>query len=89
MLTGAIETSAMAPYIGLGLGSVAGRGFGVFFDVGAAFHGTPTAELSASGPVSSQQSFQTNLRLEENNLNEDLEDFKIYPVIGFGFRVGV
>jgi hypothetical protein len=88
-LAGAIETSAMAPYIGLGVGSVAGRGFGMFIDVGAAFHGTPTVDLKADGSLSSQQSFQADLQLEEDAANEDLEDFKIYPVIGFGFRIGV
>lgn len=88
VFTGAIETSKLSPYLGIGLGSVAGSGFGVFFDAGVAFHGTPRITFTATGPVASQATFQQELAQEQTSANDDISSFKYYPVIALGIRWG-
>jgi len=86
--TGAIVTKKLAPYIGIGLGRVAGRGIGFFLDAGVAFHGVPQVTFAASGPIASQAAFQTELAQEQNAANAEIADFKYYPVIALGLRFG-
>ena len=50
------------------------------------FQGSPTANLSATGPIASDPGFQADLAKEENNLQDDLDNFEYYPVISIGFN---
>lgn len=88
-LSGVFETRNNSPYAGLGFGRLGGRsGFGFVFDLGVAFHGEPGVRLNATGPIASQPEFQTNLAIEERNLEDDARPFRFYPVLSLGFAIG-
>lgn len=88
-LTGAVSSRAAGPYIGIGLGRVAGRGVGVFFDAGVSFHDSPVASLSSSGgSLSNNAAFQAELDRELTRFNGDIESYSFYPVVALGLRVG-
>lgn len=40
--------------------------------------------LSSDGPISTDPTFQQNLAIEESNLQNDLDNFEIYPVVALG-----
>jgi len=73
----------LAPYAGIGWGNAIGEKgrLGLLFDLGVAFTGAPKASLSASGPISSDPTFQQSLQQEQDQLNDDLDSFKFYPII--------
>jgi len=85
-LKGTIDFNKIAPYLGLGWDTSFGKesGWGFVFDAGVVFQGSPEATLSADGPVSTDPTFQQNLALEEKNLQDDLDSFKIYPLVSLG-----
>lgn len=72
----------MAPYVGIGWGNAFGRSrrWGFVTDLGVAFTGSPDVALSATGTLASDPGFRADLAREEADLEDDLEDFKIYPV---------
>jgi len=85
-LTGAITFKSSVPYVGLGwstLGTTS-TGLGFEFDLGALLQGQPTAKLSATGSVTSNSTFQSDLAAEQGKLQNDLNSFKAYPVISLG-----
>ena len=85
-LTGKIDFDDIAPYFGLGWDTSFGKNkaFGFLFELGLIYQGSPKADLSADGPVASDPTFQNELAKEENNLQSDLDAFKVYPVIAIG-----
>jgi hypothetical protein len=83
--TGKYENST-APYAGLGWSkSPKGKGFGVFADLGVMFAGSPKVSLKASGPISSDPTFQANLARENKKANDEIAFANVYPVIRLGF----
>jgi hypothetical protein len=85
-LTGSTGFNKFAPYLGLGWDTSFGKGsgWGFVFDAGALFQGSPNVKLSASGPISNDQDFQRNLAIEQSKLNDDLDNFKVYPYVALG-----
>jgi len=86
-----------APYLGLGWGNaVSGyKNFNFSIDAGVLFQGSPNTQLSGTGTatptaggatvdISNDAAFLAELEKEETNLNNDLKDFKYYPVISMG-----
>jgi len=86
ILTGEMNFREFAPYLGVGWGNAVGedKKFGIVFDLGIVFQGSPDVNLSASGLIALDPTFQRDLAEEEKNLEEEYEDFKYYPVISFG-----
>lgn len=75
-----------APYFGLGFSKrPQGKGWGAYINAGVMESGSAVARLEATGAISSQPSFQEDLRAEEQELNDELDEFDLYPVV----RVGV
>ena len=87
-LSGEIDFNDFAPYAGLGWNTAFGKDghWGFIFELGVMFQGSPTAKLSATGPLASDPGFQADLSKEENNLQDDLDNFEYYPVISIGFN---
>jgi hypothetical protein len=92
---GAIVATAsgdeIAPYLGLGWGRVSNRsGWGFSFDVGALWFGEPevAVELQTSLPIDAvpgaRALVDSLLEQERQELQRDLEDYEIYPVVSFG-----
>lgn len=74
-----------APFLGLGWSKAPGKsGFGFFFDLGVIISDSPQTKLTATGPISSNPTFQAELRKEEQSINDELDNFKYYPVIKMG-----
>jgi len=86
-LNGDVEFEKFAPYVGLGYGNAAGKNgrWHFSFDLGVMFQGEPTVEIEAvaSDPFV-QAILDRDLREEEQGIEEDLGDFKYYPVLAFG-----
>lgn len=81
-LSGSLDFDNVAPYIGIGWGNAFGksRRWGFVTDLGVAFTGSPDVALSATGTLASDPTFRAHLANEEADLQDDLDDFKIYPV---------
>lgn len=86
-----------APYAGLGWGNSPANdgGFMFSFELGVLLQGSPSVDLNATGTAngglvdfSTDPTVQAELRKEETNLEDDLKDFELYPVItlGLGYR---
>ena len=85
-LRGQLDFEDMAPYVGIGFGNAIGpyeQTWSFVFDIGVIIQ-TFDASLSADGPASSIPQFQSDLRKEEDELQDDLDGFEIYPVLQFG-----
>ena len=89
-LSGEVKTNSLAPTLTLGWrgGSKRGISFGV--EAGGMFEGSPTINnLHATGTLASDPEFQANLRREEQEVESDLDNFKVYPIvqlsIGYSF----
>lgn len=78
-----------APYVGLGWGNAARKGFGASLELGAAFHGKPNVALrSEGGTKSNDPTVQSALRQEEQQAEADLSSLKAYPVVSLGLSFG-
>lgn len=81
------EADDTAPFIGIGwdntFRTTGNWGFKIIG--GAMFSGEPDVELKSNGGVfSNDPTFQAELEQEEQNIREDIEDFKVYPVVQIG-----
>jgi len=81
-LEGDISFDSFAPYLGLGWGRSIADGFSFVFDLGVVFQGEPTVSLvSVGGSLSSNPLLLDEVEREEQELQEDANDFDVYPVI--------
>ena len=85
-VSGTTELSkGAAPFVGLGWSKAPGKsGFGFFVDMGVILSNTPQTKLTATGPVASDPTFKANLSKEEQNINDELDSLKYYPIIQIG-----
>jgi hypothetical protein len=86
-LRGSVGFNSTAPYVGIGYGNAA-RGPGrvrFVLDVGVLLQGSGKVSLAASGTGVSA----ADLRKEESKVEDDIKNFKIWPVIALGisFRI--
>jgi len=103
-LSAKLDYPSVAPYLGLGWGNSAqgnSRWFGRF-ELGVMFHGSGNLDMTSSGSAvdSSGQSFDTqgnsdvavefreNLEKERKDLEDQINDLSVYPVVALslGFR---
>jgi hypothetical protein len=85
-MNGDVTFSTIAPYVGIGWGNpfTAESRLSFSFDLGIAFQGKPDVSMVADGPVAADPAFQENLRQEENDIKNEIDIFKYYPVISAG-----
>lgn len=85
-LKGTVDFNEIAPYAGIGWDTSFGKDncFGLLFEVGVIYQGSPKASLRASGPIAGDATFQSELQKEEDSLQDDLDEFQWYPVIAAG-----
>lgn len=88
---GTVDFNNFAPYAGFGYSSSKTKtsGFSFNTEIGALFQGSGSAKLTATcGPalIAAGQcnQLQSDLAAEEKQLNDELSDFKIYPVVSIG-----
>lgn len=92
-LNGQIKFDPLVPYVGLGWGNAVGPGRRVRFaaDVGAMFQGkgkvTLTPQIPAGSPLNTpiaRQALQILLDREEADIEKDVADYTVYPVVSIG-----
>lgn len=96
-LDGDVKFKSTTPYIGIGWGNVAGKDGNFHFvaDIGVQYLGSPRVNLNGScsaqgvltDPVACAE-LEDNVRAEEDDLNDEVENYKWWPVlnIGVGYR---
>ena len=82
-LTGTLTFNSLAPYIGLGWGNRPGGKLGLSADIGLLHQGSPKLALSATGALSDPL-LAADLEQERRSAEDDLSDFKWYPVVSLG-----
>jgi hypothetical protein len=77
----------IAPYVGIGWAkSPANSGLAFYATLGVLFAGDANARLTATGPAANTPQFQSNLRAEERDINDDLGVLGAYPVLQLGLQ---
>lgn len=92
-LQAAVRFEKTAPYVGLGWGTRPGASSGLFFSVDlGAFFSKPTATLTGTCgpavPTLACDQLQADIRAEQQQLQDEIKNFKAYPVlsVGLGYR---
>jgi uncharacterized protein YxeA len=87
-LTGDIDFNKILPYLGIGWDKSFGeeKRYGLLFEVGAIYQGSPDVNLNASGPIATDANFLNEIAKEEDNLASELDSFKVYPVFAVSLR---
>ena len=88
-LTGKADFKATAPYFGIGWGNAASSRIGLAIDLGVALQGSPQIELTATGELATDPSFQASLNQEVLELEDEFSWFKYYPVISVGLSLKI
>ncbi|HEV7509910.1 MAG TPA: hypothetical protein VGS07_33870 [Thermoanaerobaculia bacterium] len=92
-LDGQIKFDPVVPYVGLGWGNAVGPGRRLRFaaDVGAMFQGkgkvTLTPQIPAGSPLDNsvaRAALQVLLDREEADIEKDVADYTVYPVVSIG-----
>lgn len=86
-LRGDVGFDSFAPYAGVGLDFRFIDRVGLHFDAGVLFQGAPELTLRADGPIASDPTFQAELEAERAELQDELDDFELYPVVSVGLSV--
>lgn len=71
------------PYLGIGWGNVPATGFGFTFELGVVQMGAPKASLTTTLPV-----LASDVAEEEKNIQDDLNQYDLYPVVSAGISIG-
>jgi len=82
-IRGESDFDGVAPYIGIGFGnplSSDGR-WGFMTEAGVAFIGSPNVKLRATGPFANNPALLADLAQEEEQIEDDLDAIRIYPVL--------
>lgn len=89
-LDGHVDFKSTAPYLGIGWGDVIDKDgrFSFIADIGVLFQGSPDAKLNVrcGAAVSAQQcaDIRSDVLEEERELQDDADDYKLWPVISVG-----
>jgi hypothetical protein len=81
-----VTFNTFAPYLGLGWGNrVEESGWGFSLDVGAMYHGEPESKIDVviNNPTIEQQ-IRDDVEAEKRSAQEDISDYKFYPVVMVG-----
>jgi hypothetical protein len=79
-LSGEVRAKKVAPPLTIGYGSDVGSGFSFGIDAGAMFQGPPRVRsLIASGPIETNTAFTTQLANERAEIEDDIDNYKVYP----------
>jgi hypothetical protein len=91
-VNGRIDFRKIAPYLGIGWSNAPtkSKGWGFSVDLGVMFHGKPRASLTPTGCTSAVpglcDQFRNDVRAEEAELKEKVDDLRAYPVLRAGLN---
>ena len=82
---------SMAPYLGAGFDFEVADRFGIALDFGVLWQGDPVVTVSSDGTLQTDPGpagiqFRDALEQERQQLENEVEDFKAYPVVSLGFN---
>lgn len=85
-LKGNTDFKTFVPYVGIGWGNPFHResNWSVSFDIGVAYQGSADMNITATGTLANDPTFRFNLEQERQELEDEADDFKYYPVISIG-----
>ena len=76
-------------FVGLGFGNVPKKGFGLVLEAGIIQSGAPDISLDVSGDETLVATIdQADIDAEIAAMQDDLEEFDLFPVIAVGFSYG-
>lgn len=85
-LSGKIEFNKFAPFLGVGFGNVTKKGFSYSIDLGVLYQQSPKVRLDLTCGVTAQcAQLTSDAQAERAQLETELEDFRLWPVIQAGF----
>ena len=84
-LSSTTSFSDTAPYLGIGFDFTLAGKVGLNLDLGVLWQGEPEVTLEADGILGLVPEFQDALEAERQALEDDMSDFKAWPVISLGF----
>jgi hypothetical protein len=84
-LKGNVSFNSISPYIGIGWGNPvkSGKGWGLVTDIGVIYQGSPTVDITATCS-SFCLNLQSNAEAERQQIQDDLNKYKWWPVISIG-----
>jgi hypothetical protein len=83
-MTAAVDFNKVAPYLGFGWsGQAKNTGFSFKSDFGVLFQGKPKSTITCTNPNNIAQ-LAADCTAAQATMNEDLKNFKYYPVISLG-----
>jgi len=85
-LKATVDFRKFAPYAGIGFGHSASSGLGITLDLGVMMQGKPNVDLTTTGLLSTDPTFQAELKQEEANAENDIKGFTMYPVVSVGLN---
>lgn len=86
-LSGTIKTRRFAPTASIGYGGTVAKGFTLAAELGVVMQGSPRInELRASGTLASDPAFLAQLENERLSIEDDADDFKLWPIVQIGFH---
>ena len=86
-LAGNIDFRDISPYVGIGFGHNVRKESGWNFtaDIGVVFTGSPRVSLSSTGgTLSDNPTLLENIQREQDNVAEEIDFFRYYPVVSVG-----
>ena len=86
-LAGNIDFRDISPYVGIGFGHNVRKESGWNFtaDIGVIFTGAPRVSLSSTGgSLSDNPVFLENIQREQDNVADEIDFFRYYPVVSLG-----
>ena len=87
-LDGVFAVAPVAPYLSLGVGRP-GRRVGLYLDFGAAIRTSSEVRITATGPRAGDPAFEADLRVEEEDLRDEIGFFQVYPILAIGVSVTI
>lgn len=86
-LSGRVKTKKFAPTLTVGYGGGITKGLKFGVEAGAMFQGSPKINnLRASGPIASDPNFKNALAREEQEIEDDIDQYNIYPILQLSLR---
>ena len=86
-VTSVTSFGSTSPYVGFGYDFTVFGKVGLIFDVGVLWQGDPEVAITADGLLATQPAFQQSLEAERLELEDEISDYKAWPVVSLGFVV--
>ena len=85
-LRGTVTTDDFAPMLTIGYGGTLAEGFTIGAELGVLFQGEPEiGDLRGTGLLASTTQFQADIEREEREIEDDLSDYDLWPILQIEF----